>query len=60
MAGRSGGETKVVPYTEQTKQEFEWGLDRFLEEARVLRSLVIIRASSPWTQYSVITVPLTW
>ena len=34
---RSGGESKVVPYTEQTKQEFEWGLDRFLEEARVLK-----------------------
>jgi serine/threonine protein kinase len=37
VAGRSGGETKVVPYTEQTKQEFDWGLDRFLEEARVLK-----------------------
>jgi serine/threonine protein kinase len=37
VAGRSGGETKVVPYTETTKQEFEWGLDRFLEEARVLK-----------------------
>jgi len=37
VAGRSGGETKVVPFTEQTKQEFEWGLDRFLEEARVLK-----------------------
>jgi serine/threonine protein kinase len=37
VAGRSGGDTKVVPYTEQTKQEFEWGLDRFLEEARVLK-----------------------
>src|SRR5580700_2898777 len=37
VAGRSGGESKVVPYTEQTKQEFEWGLDRFLEEARVLK-----------------------
>jgi serine/threonine protein kinase len=37
VAGRSAGETKVVPYTEQTKQEFEWGLDRFLEEARMLK-----------------------
>jgi serine/threonine protein kinase len=37
VAGRSGGESKVVPYTEQTKQEFEWGLDRFLEEARTLK-----------------------
>jgi serine/threonine protein kinase len=37
VAGRSGGETKVIPYTEQTKQEFEWGLDRFMEEARVLK-----------------------
>ncbi len=37
VAGRSGGESKVVPYTEQTKQEFDWGLDRFLEEARVLK-----------------------
>jgi len=37
VAGRSGGESRVIPYTEQTKQEFEWGLDRFLEEARVLK-----------------------
>jgi len=37
VAGRSGGESKVIPYTEQTKQEFEWGLDRFLEEARTLK-----------------------
>src|SRR5450755_2113775 len=37
VAGRSGGETRVIPYTEQTKQEFEWGLDRFMEEARVLK-----------------------
>src|ERR1700722_7000481 len=37
VAGRSGGESKVVPHTEQTKQEFEWGLDRFLEEARTLK-----------------------
>lgn len=37
VAGRSGGDTKVVPFTEQTKQEFEWGLDRFMEEARVLK-----------------------
>jgi serine/threonine protein kinase len=37
VAGRSGGESRVIPYTEQTKQEFEWGLDRFLEEARTLK-----------------------
>jgi serine/threonine protein kinase len=37
VAGRSGGQSKVVPYTEQTTQEFEWGLDRFLEEARTLK-----------------------
>src|SRR5258708_31232580 len=37
VAGRSGGESRVIPYTEQTKQEFEWGLDRFMEEARVLK-----------------------
>jgi len=37
VAGRGSGESKVVPYTEQTKPEFEWGLDRFLEEARMLK-----------------------
>ncbi len=26
-----------MPYSEHTQQEFEWGLDRFLEEARTLK-----------------------
>ena len=37
VVGRSAGETKVAAYSEQTQQEFEWGLDRFLEEARTLK-----------------------
>jgi len=37
VAGRSANDTKVSPYTEQTKQEFDWGLERFLEEARTLK-----------------------
>ena len=37
VAGRAAGDTKVLAYSEQTKQEFEYGLDRFLEEARVLK-----------------------
>ena len=35
VAGRAGGTTKVHAYSEHTQQEFEWGLDRFLDEARV-------------------------
>src|SRR5258708_6471386 len=37
VAGRATGDTRVLAYSEQTTQEFEWGLDRFLEEARVLK-----------------------
>lgn len=37
VAGRSSGETKVIAYSDATKQEFEWGLERFLEEARTLK-----------------------
>jgi len=37
VVGRGAGETKVSAYSEQTQQEFEWGLDRFLEEARTLK-----------------------
>jgi serine/threonine protein kinase len=37
VAGRSSGETKVIAYSDATKQEFEWGLDRFLEEARTVK-----------------------
>lgn len=37
VAGRGSGETKVLAYSDATKQEFEWGLDRFLEEARTLK-----------------------
>ena len=37
VAGRGSGETKVMAYSDATKQEFEWGLDRFLEEARTLK-----------------------
>ncbi len=37
VAGRASNETKVLAYSEATQQEFNWGLDRFLEEARVLK-----------------------
>ncbi len=37
VAGRASGETKVLAYSENTQQEFEWGLDRFLDEARTLK-----------------------
>jgi serine/threonine protein kinase len=37
VAGRSAGDTRVLAYSEQSSQEFEWGLERFLEEARVLK-----------------------
>jgi serine/threonine protein kinase len=37
VAGRGSGETKVLAYSDATKQEFEWGLDRFLDEARTLK-----------------------
>ncbi len=37
VAGRATGETKVLAYSEASKQEFEWGLERFLEEARTLK-----------------------
>src|SRR5207302_5058395 len=36
VAMRSGGSTQVRPYSPQTRQDFEWGLDKFLEEGRVL------------------------
>jgi serine/threonine protein kinase len=37
VAGRASGETKVSAYSDQTRQEFEWGLGRFLDEARTLK-----------------------
>jgi serine/threonine protein kinase len=37
VAGRGSGETKVMAYSDATKQEFEWELDRFMEEARTLK-----------------------
>jgi serine/threonine protein kinase len=37
VAGRASGATHVLAYSEATKQEFEWGLERFLEEARTLK-----------------------
>ncbi|MGA2738422.1 MAG: protein kinase [Bryobacteraceae bacterium] len=36
VAGRTD-RTKVVPLSDTAKQEYEWGLERFLEEARVLK-----------------------
>jgi len=37
VAGRGGGMTEVVAYSDHTRAEFEWGLERFLEEARTLK-----------------------
>jgi serine/threonine protein kinase len=36
VAGRTD-RTKVVPFSDITRQEYEWGLERFLEEARTLK-----------------------
>ena len=36
VAGRTQ-QTKVVPFSDVTRQEYEWGLERFLEEARTLK-----------------------
>jgi serine/threonine protein kinase len=37
VAGRGGGMTEVMAYSDHTRAEFEWGLERFLEEARTLK-----------------------
>lgn len=37
VAGRAANTTKVMAYSEHTQAEFEWGLERFLEEARTLK-----------------------
>ena len=36
VAGRTD-QTKVVPFSDVTRQEYDWGLERFLEEARTLK-----------------------
>ncbi len=36
VAGRASGATAVTPFSANTQSEFEWGLDKFIEEARVL------------------------
>jgi len=37
VAGRGADEKTVVPYSDAVKQEYEYGLERFLEEARTLK-----------------------
>ena len=37
VAGRAANTTQVLAYSDSTKAEFEWGLQRFLEEARTLK-----------------------
>ncbi len=37
VAGRAANTTQVMAYSEHTRPEFEWGLERFLEEARTLK-----------------------
>jgi len=37
VAGRGGDEKTVVPYSDVARQEYEYGLERFLEEARTLK-----------------------
>src|ERR1022692_5041745 len=36
VAGRTD-RTKVMPLSDTAREEYEWGLERFLEEARVLK-----------------------
>jgi serine/threonine protein kinase len=36
VATRTAGQTTVAPFSGQSKQDYEWGLEKFLEEARVL------------------------
>lgn len=36
VAGRASGDPMVTPFSGQAKQEYEWGLERFIEEARTL------------------------
>jgi serine/threonine protein kinase len=36
VATRTSGQTTVAAYSGQSKQDFEWGLEKFLDEARVL------------------------
>ena len=37
VAGRAANTTQVMAYSDSTKVEFEFGLERFLEEARTLK-----------------------
>ncbi len=37
VAGRAANTTQVMAYSDSTKAEFEFGLERFLEEARTLK-----------------------
>ena len=37
VAGRSAPKPTVAPFNERMQEEYEWGLDRFLEEARTLK-----------------------
>jgi serine/threonine protein kinase len=36
VATRRSGDTTVTPYSAQIRPDYEWGLDKFIEEARVL------------------------
>ncbi len=36
VAGRASGATAVTPFSANTQAEFEWGLEKFMDEARVL------------------------
>jgi len=36
VAGRASGATAVTPFSANTQIEFEWGLEKFMDEARVL------------------------
>jgi serine/threonine protein kinase len=36
VAARAGGSAQVTPFSTQTRQDFEWGLEKFLEEGRTL------------------------
>jgi len=36
VAGRASGATAVTPFSANTQTEFDWGLEKFMDEARVL------------------------
>src|SRR5713226_7907099 len=59
LALRENG-TTVVPRSTQLAEDFIWGRERFLEEARILATLEACHRSSGFTTTSKPTEPRTW